>query len=297
MTDAIVLPVAGTLALETGFQLGFDPNSPTFLTKIEGWFGSAPIRRSKSDRLGAHGSFAERGWKDERLISISGHSVQPDRAAAAALTDQLSAVFGDGTEGRLQVNDVDLGVRWVDVYLADTGANVTWTGGRDVGFSLHLLAPDSRKYGTSVFSPPVGIPVAGGGLFTEPLFGSRDGTADGVLDFGDPGESGIATATNTGTAETGPVFYISGAYVPGFTITHVATGRQLVYSDTIRSGQTLVLDSNNGTAVLDGYAPRESKLLVANWTQLDAGEVGQWLFESAGSSDATMEVEVVPAWW
>lgn len=293
--DKVVLEDAGSLALKTGFDLGWAPGTETYLTGkgVEGWTGSSPIRRTKAELLGGHGTHAERGFKDERLITVNGHHVAASRAAAGAYADDLAAFLGDGEEGVFRVDDASLGSRWAEVYLAAGGVDVTWTGGLDVGFQIFMVANDPRKYGTTVTSSPTGIPVAGNGL-VFPLFGSPN---TGVLDIGSGGYSGRASGVNTGTADTGPVFTIWGDYVPGFTITHAGTGRRLVYTETLTAGQSLVLDSNDGSVTLDGYAPRDSKLTVSDWVRLGRGESGSWLFESPGSTNAFMTVGVTPAWW
>lgn len=293
--DKVALEGAGSLALKTGFDLGWAPGTATYLTGkgVEGWTGSAPIRRNKSELLGGHGTHAERGFKDERLITVTGHHVAESRAAAGLYADDLAAFLGDGEWGVFRVDDASLGTRWAEVYLAAGGVEVTWTGGVDVAFQIFMVAPDGRKYGTPVTSAATGVPVAGNGL-VFPLFGSPN---TGVLDIGSGGYAGRASVTNTGTADTGPRFTVWGDYVPGFTLTELSTGRRLVYTETLTTGQTLVLDAHDGSVTLDGYAPRDSKLVVSDWTRLGRGETGTWQFESPGSTDAQFTVGVTPAWW
>lgn len=293
--DKVVLQDAGSLSLRCGYDLGWAPGTATYLTGkgVEGWTGSAPMRRDKTPLLGAHGVHAEPGKKDERLITVTGHHVAASRAAAGAYADELAAYLGDGEEGVFRVDDASLGSRWAEVYLAAGGVDVTWTGGVDVAFQIFMSAPDPRKYGTLVTSAAAGVPVPGNGL-VFPLFGSP---TNGVLNIGSGGYLGRASITNTGTADSGPVFTIWGDYVPGFTLTDLATGRRLVYTETITSGQSLVLDANDGSVTLDGYAPRDSKLSVSDWTRLGRGETGTWQFESPGSTNAQFTVGVTPAWW
>lgn len=296
--NRVRLDVAATLVLETGWTMEWAPDGATHLTDLKGWTGSTGIRRDSAARLGAHGSHSERGWKDDRLISVYGHHTAASRAEAARYALDLAGFLGDGTEGVFRVDDVDLGPLSAEVYLTGDGVDLDgWKGGRDVPFTIHLIATDPRKYGTPILSPEIGVPLIGGGLFTEPLFQSHDGLADGYLDFGDPGETGKVSLVNHGTADTGPVFVVTGDYVPGFTITELATGRRIVFSGTVLPGQTLVIDSNYGSAVLDGYAPRNTQLVVSEWVRLGPGQAGEWLFESPGSVNATFRAEVVPAWW
>jgi len=292
--DKVALEGTASLALKTGFDLGWTPDSATYLTGkgIEGWTGSAPIRRSKSEILSGHGTHAERGYKDERLITVNGHHVAANRAAAAAFVDDLNAYLGDGTEGIFRVDDVTLGSRWVEVYLAAGGVDVTWTGGVDVGFQVHMIAPDPRKYGAAVTTGPTGVPVPGTGL-AYPLFGSP---TTGALDIGFGGQSGQVTATNRGSADVGQVFIITANYAEQIVITETGSKRRLVYEGLVQFGQTLVLDSNQGTAALDGI-PRDGELVVAEWVRLGRNESASWLFEAPGASAPQLTVKVTPAWW
>lgn len=295
MSDFLTLPQSATLHLESGFTLGWVPDSSNVLTgQIVGWHGSAPMKRNKSPRLGAHGTYSERGWKDERLIIVPGAFVGSSRASAAAALDQLAGYLGDGLDGTFEVNDANLGLRWANVYLADGGFDPKWKSAKSFTYDLHLVATDPRKYGTKISVPNTGIPVLDGGLQTEPLMGN---IGTDVLDFGTAGYPGTATLTNIGTADTGPVHTITGTNVPGFTITEVITQRRLVFTDTIQAGQTLVINTDDGSVMLDGYASRRAKLTVAQWTRLGPGQTGTWLFESPGSTGANMKVEVTPAWW
>lgn len=293
--DKVALEGAGSLTLRTGFDLGWAPGTATYLTGkgVEGWTGSSPVRRTKAELLRGHGNHAERGYKDARLITVNGHHVAASRAAAGLYADDLAAYLGDGEAGIFRVDDASLGSRWAEVFLASSGADVTWTGGVDVGFQIHMEAPDPRKYGTPVTSAATGVPVPGSGL-VFPLFGSP---STGVLGIGSGGYAGRASVTNTGTADSGPVFTVWGTYVPGFTLIHTGTGRRLVYTQTITAGQSVVLDSNEGSAMLDGYAPRDTYLTVSEWVRLGRGETGTWQFESPGSTGAQFTVGVTPAWW
>ncbi|AOQ28231.1 minor tail protein [Arthrobacter phage Huntingdon] len=290
MTDnSLVLPSFASLQLTTGENVQWDPNTQLFMTDIKGWHGSSPIRRDKSDRLGAHGSHSERGWKDERLITIQGSFFGPAPWVAEEKVEELAGLFGDGNAGTFTTVNSRGQLRTAEVYLAGDGFDPVWTGRSQFTFTIFLLAPDPRKYGTPSVSPEIGVPTEGDGL-KMPLF-----TPSGVLDFGVAGNPGTTSLTNTGTADTGQIFTIKGTYVPGFTITETKSGRRLVYTGILRAGQELTLNSDTGAVLLDGYAPRE--LAVSEWVRLGRGESGVWLFESPGSVGATMKVEVRPAWW
>lgn len=278
------------LTLSSGYTLGLGPGTDKLVTDVKGWDSGAPMRRDKTERKGGHGSFAEPGKRDERVVSVSGQHQAASRSAAALFVDELNAYLGDGELGLLMVDDVDLGPRRTAVQLLSP--DVAWDKGRNVSFTLDMTAPDPRKYGDPV---PVttGPPVAGGGL-SHPLFGSE---TPGVLDFGEPGSDGIATVTNSGTAETFATFTVQGP-VPstGFTIKETSTGRRLVYSAAIPSGSQVALDSADGSVWLDEVADRSVYLTVREWVRIPPRTTMGFLFTCLDPG-ALLTVEVSPAWW
>lgn len=280
---------AAALEVSSGYVFGLTPGTNRHVTDIKGWYSPAGIRAPKTERQGAHGSFEERGWKDERVISLSANYGMESRAEAAAMTDLISAYLADGTYGRFTVDDVDLGVRSARVRLEGT-PEVTWRGGKDVQFSVDMSAPDPRKYGPPA-TVDTGPPQDGGGLFMSPLFG---GTVPGIMQFGDPGSTGVAEVVNSGSADALAVMRVTG-YAPGFTVTELGTGRRLVYTGTVPTGSTLTLDPHNGTAMLDG-ADRGQLLTRREWTAAPAYGSARYLFETAGP-DARLYVDGVSAWW
>jgi hypothetical protein len=278
---------SATFTAVTGYTLGMAPGTAQYLTELDGWIQGAPMRRSDTARLWGHGNFSEAGKRDARLVTLGGHYVAPDRATAADFVDEINAVMGDGSAGVLTVNDADLGPRSATAYLFGK-PEVTWTGGRDVGFTLTMTCPDPRKYG-AVVTANTAPPIPGGGL-VDPLF-----APSGVLDFGTPGSLGAVTFRNVGRADTSVNFRVRGR-ARGFTITRTQTGAKLAYKDTVPSGSSLYLNGADGTVKLDGYADRATGLTVAEWERLGPGETATYLFECIDTS-ARLYLEAAPAWW
>jgi hypothetical protein len=279
---------AASLTLTTGEMLSLQPGTNQVLTRLDGWFSPAGTRREGTARLWAHGSFSERGWRDQRVITLGGHIFTETRTDAANMTDTLAAALADGTEGKFIVNDADLGYREAAVYITGT-PSVDWYGGLDIFFMIDMVAPDPRKYGQRI-TATAGAAAPGGGMVFD-LF-----TSNGVLDFGGAGADGTVTLENVGTADTPPVFTVTG-YAPGFTITNTATGARLVYSETVAAGQSLALNAADGSVLLDGYADRSAYLTRREWTTVPPRTRATYLFESPGNSGASLTLGVSPAWW
>lgn len=287
---------SATLEVSSGYLLGLSPDTNRVVTDIRGWYRGAAFRRDSASRMAAHGNFSERGFRDARYPSISGMFIGSTRAEAAAFVDEINAYLGDGTEGTLTITDTDLGTRSAKVYLL--APDVAWDGGLEVEFHLDMEAPDPRKYGDPVTASAL-APKPGGGLifplFNNDPFGS---STTGALSFGTPGESGLLTLSNTGTAESPVTATVTGPVgSSGFTITHLATGRKLVYTAPVIAGQYVVLDSRTGTVKLNGYADRAAFLVDRDWIVLGGGETAKYLFEAPDSPEARLTLEVAPAWW
>lgn len=281
---------AASISLTTGDRLELSPGTNQVLTRLDGWFSPAGTRRESTPRLWAHGTFSERGWRDQRIITVGGHIFTDTRAEAAAMTDTLAAALADGTAGTFSVDDADLGYREATVFI-EGKPDVIWDGGRDVFFMIDMTAPDPRKYGQAVSLTTLAA-APGGGLIWDLFTGNNAG----VLDFGASDTPGTVTFENTGTADTPPIFTVSG-YAPGFTITEVASGARLVYTDTVAAGQSVTINAADGSVLLNGYADRSPYLIRREWTRVPGRTRQTYLFESSGNSGASMTLGVKPAWW
>lgn len=259
-----------------------------YLDDIEGWDGSPGLRHDDVPRLWGHGSFSQRGWREPLLLNVIGEARALSLASAGDLKRRIIAVAADGTDYPLTVEDSAEPTMTVTGYRTSP-VKSAWVNDVTLSFRFEVLCADPRKYGQTL-SAQTGIPVPGGGL-DHPLHGS------GYLDYGPPGNPGTATLTNPGTADTPTKHTLTGAMPNGFTITELTTGRRLIYTAAIAAGQTLTLDADDGTVMLDGYANRSTYLTRREWTRLNPGQTGTWLFEAPNSTGAQMTVEAKPAWW
>ncbi len=257
-----------------------------WLDSMEGWDDGTSVRRDRTPRTWGHGEFSERGWRGARLVTIEGEATSPTVEIATLAAQDLASVLGDGLAGALEVTDTATVDMSAGAFLFDA-PKVTWTNDTTPKFQIQFICPNSRKFGAPV-SAVTSVASAGGAL-EYPL--------DDVLDYGTSGDPGTLTLSNPGTADTAPVFTITGSMPAGFTITHVQSGRKLVYSAPVLAGQTIRIDTADGSVWLDGSSDRSSKLTVRAWTRLAKKSTGTWLFESVGSAGAQLTVEVRPAWW
>jgi hypothetical protein len=283
---------AAALVLNNGVTLGLAPGTNQTVVDIKGWHGSAGIRRNETPKLWQHGIFSERGYKTERVLTLVGHIEAQTRAEAAALVDTLAAIMGDGDLGTLTVNDVDQGTRWAPVQLAGA-VEINWDSDLQIDVTVDMVSPDAMKYGPAS-DYTTGAAAPGGGMDNDP---SLFNNGSDVIDFGEGGTAGTVTITNTGTAPAPVVITVNGYWpAEGFTITQVGSGRRLVYVGANLIEDRVVLDSTDGTVMLNGVSDRSDNLTVREWPELQPGP-NTFLFEPAPGSSALMTVRAASAWW
>lgn len=275
--DGLIFSTEGALNPD-GFTIWVD--------KDEGWGSGGSVRRDRTPRLWAHGEFSERGWRGARLVTLEGEVRSPTEQVAALAEQSIAALLADGTDALMAVTDSATVLMSARVGLADV-PKIGWINDVTMTYQVQLLCPDGRKYGEPQ-TAATGPATPGGGLAYD---------LDDVLDYGALGDPGTLTLTNGGKADTSVLHTLTGSAPNGFTVTHVQTGRKLIYSSQLAAGQTLTLDSDDGTVTLDGYADRGVFLTRREWVRLEPGETGTWLLESFGSSGLQLTTEVRPAWW
>lgn len=284
------------MRVEVGGLEIVDGLGPWTLMALGGWHDGVAVRSQRADRPQAHGTFATRGWRSGRAITVAGEVHVDGHAAAAAARNAITACLADGTFGDMRVTDPDGTVTSALVQL-DGKPLVTWGPNGDVVvFDLQFYAPDPLRYGDPV-ALDTGFPKPGGGL-RFPLF--TDGAARvGFLDFGAPGTSGRITLTNHGTAAGHPQYTVVGPVPPeGFDIVCVETGERITFSEGVSAGSTLVLDSATGRVLLNGDGDKSGALTRADWFTVPPGGTCTIAFLNRGaSSDAVLTATLRPSWW
>ena len=125
------------------------------------------------------------------------------------------------------------------------------------------------------------------------------GTDTGYLEYGEYGETGRVTITNTGNADATIQYDIAGP-VPaqGFEVLLVGTGERLRFEGDVSSGSHLVIDSANGLVLIDGTADRSNLLTWRDWFVVPAGGSIEIAFVNLGSfSAAQLTASIRPGSW
>lgn len=211
---------------------------------LAGWYGTPDGKWDLTERQLGDGAFAIEPSQvvySSRTVTVDGYALGRTRAEALSSLAPLGAMAH-----RLVSIAVDDGV--AETYA--TGALTAEVGkgvrGGAVTFTLTIVCPDPRRYGTDTLSATL---VPGG-------------NADGGLDLSEErlawplawGESAashsVATMHNAGTAVAYPTISIRGN-IRDVTIAEPATGRELSISGYI-GWQPIVLDCLSRTASIDG---------------------------------------------
>lgn len=211
---------------------------------LAGWYGTPDGKWPLTERQLGDGAFAIEPSQvaySSRTVTVDGYALGRTRAEALSSLAPLGAMAH-----RLVSIAVDDGV--AETYA--TGALTAEVGkgvrGGAVTFTLTIVCPDPRRYGTDTLSATL---VPGG-------------NADGGLDLTEErlawplawGESAashsVATMHNAGTAVAYPTISIRGD-ISDVTIAEPATGRELSISGYI-GWQPIVLDCLSRTASIGG---------------------------------------------
>lgn len=251
-----------------GLLIGLDIDGVgMFLDSIQGWSMGAGVETGFKSRPSQHGMFDAQVYRRSRPVTLVGTCSADTPELALAANDALAALLADGTLGQMSVWD-GVRMRTADVRLSGVPLDA-WLTPLTFRWSLQFTAPDWRKYGEEQ-SQTVSLPGGGTGLDYPLAY---------PLDYGDPGETGRISFTNTGLAATEPVFKVTPSLSAGFEVTRVETGQRLRYELPVTS--ELTLDCKAGT-VLEAGQRRERWLTVREWPSIAPGETATFQFSTLG---------------
>lgn len=252
------------------------PASYAAVTNLDGWL-SYELRGSNIDRPLRHGSYPGLKRMGERTIEVELTSMTDDPTVLAAIraatvpdedpVEEPLAIWAGTTEpqrvmARLERRAIPTDFEW------------------SVGHhrcALQWVATDPRRYSIAEYtSGMVGLPAPGIGGLSFPL--------SFPLSFGTPGIPGVITVTNAGEAVTWPTYTVTGP-VTGPVITNTTSGKVLQWASSfeLAAGQTMVVDTDSRSVVVDGVARRDA-LQVADWGPLLLGD-NVIVFNGSGSYD------------
>lgn len=279
-------PPAGSTTQYSPVTIPFgsvDSNGIAWILKqVTGWDSPDVQGAGVIPRSGDHGAWASTQYYAARMITLTVLA----SAASQSLRDTARAVL----QQACPVSDLALFTysepipKQAQVRRSGRIAE-TYPTLADVEFTIGLVAPDPRKYGTQVLTARVNPAPSTGGGFPVPL---RVPFSLGPLTPG-----GQVTLTNTGTFETRPLVTFAGP-VTSPALINLTTGQTVSWTGlVVPAGKSLVADFNARQSFVGGaYRPAD---LASSWWVLPPG---QSVIAVAGQNDAGASVSISwsPAW-
>ncbi len=245
-----------------------------------------------SERPFGMGAYRDRSYPTARAGMIQGWCQAQDRAGRVAARDRLMALFPDGDQALLVVDD-GISQRQLLVELdAEAPKCEVWQTGEGFDWQLPLYAADPRFLDAAArsVSTTIGTAASDGLDWNAGSPGGLDWTAGspGGLDWGTSGSGGLLTLANPGSEITWPTFTITTpSTLTNPVLTNPATGDVLAYNGTIDAGQTLTIDCSPFTrsVTLNGI-DRSGALSSAQWIDIPAGRTTT--VQAAGTGSGTI---------
>lgn len=259
---------------------GQDANGTTWtILDLQGFDGVDTVGKV-SQRAGDHGGLATPQYYAPRVMTLivqASAATQALRDTARAMLQQAVPISDLATFVYDEPITKTLMVRRSGKLLEKCPTLV------DCVFTIGLVAPDPRKYGSAH-----AVTV----IANEQMLGI-------VSPFSTPITSpaqqppGVVTITNDGNFETRPTISISGPIIAP-QVYNQSTGQLIGFSNlALGSSDTLVLDLLNQVAALDGgYTPAD---LSSSWWVLQPG-TDQVILEGESATGAQMTISYNDAW-
>lgn len=262
---------------------------------LDAWYALPSTDPKLSKRPNSHGAFGlgQIFTKEARPI-VNGQYYGTSTADALTQRNRLNALFSDGKAVTMRVTD-EIGMTSRQVWLLEAATSFRYDFSH-FPFDLSLVAPDPRRYGPTIIDIEP-MPTGGSGLVWNL------GTAPSGLyfDWGTPGLLGQVTFTNSGTATTFPRIEVgggapAGAFLAGFRITEIETGRELTFERSTNPGDVIVLDSRTQRATL-GAGDVTAFLSSRDWFAVPAGATRRYQITPLGgvTGSPTISLYAAPA--
>lgn len=288
------------MSRHSGAQHTLETPAGTLTFNPTGWLGDglfldydgvqfgADVRSARVSRPQAHGSYADNGYEDGIVGTVKGLIIASTLASRKTLEDSLlkclRSTLGEEGTGTLKWTEPGSAeLRQISGLRLVERINLIGSEGPVMAFGFQLAAERSTSESqTEETASSDALTGTGGGLsFPEAFPWSFTGSAGGQV-----------TVSNDGTATAYPILRIyGGASAP--VITHVDSGKRLVFTGAVGAGDYLEVDLFERTVKLNGTTNRLNLLDIVNteWFGLNLGS--NILRMTSGSFDATARLDVL----
>lgn len=255
---------------------------------LEGW-DSAPVRLDMEDRPSEHGAFLPVAYYGARRPAIEGSVKAPSEETRRLALSKLAALTSPLGPATLRVDEAPFS-RQAQVWRADEMTVVDRAAGY-ARFRLPLVAPDPRRYDTTETNTSTPLPDTTASGFAFPVafpFG-----------FGAAGAGGDVTVTNVGDISAWPQLTITAGATDLINpvVRNNSTGDELRFGITLAAGDSLVVNTQDRTVLLNGTANRRTALLSGSrWPGVDPGSNTFQFRASSYDAAAALAIRFRSAW-
>lgn len=259
-----------------------------FFNGLKDWYGLTDDKSPVEEQPQHHGAFEiEASWRSAAVITVEVGFLGNTHAELLEAIEDLSAVGATGPE-QMTVTDA---LRATSRRVSVRASPIPDTRGRSrlAGIAIDLVARDPRRYAAAVASAPTGLPTSGTGVAFPFEF---------PADFGDAGDPGTTTMTNTGKAATAPLLAITGGLAT-VDVKAVGSGRRLVYNRPIPVGSTLYLDHRTRRGYIDAPENDVTGFMdLREWWEIAPGATSTVQLNGTGAvGTPTLTGFTQSAWW
>jgi len=278
-------PAGGTILLSH--------EGPYRVASITGWEDIPTGRIDEVPRANAHGSHDAPVWASARNPVVEGYCVSDaDRnSLLAGLASGGIRPGGDASTGTLTVTFAGRTLS-ANARLLRAGTTLRNWGVGHFGWQIEWWAADPLRYDTTRTATTAPPTDAGGMVF--PLFDSTS-----LLGFGGLSTPGLLVLDNPGTADTWPVFTVTGPLIGGFELVELTTGRRIRFERDVPDGVPVVLTTKTAAVTYDGVPGYDGELTAADWWPVPAASTRTVQLNPLGTPDptATLAAAWAPAYW
>jgi len=252
-------------------------------SEVTGWRDTPDTAVSDTTRPQAHGAYPGDIWAEASTVMLTyripGPPLVPLDAREAALRVIEAGLPLDSVERPLVFHDGDTTFRMARVLQRVVPRPWDFAYSKALTCSVQWLCADPRRYSLDLQQVTVAIPTASGGLTYPMTYPLSYGTSQG----------GSRPATNDGSASASPVVVFTG---PLTSPALVADRWRLAFDLTLGAGETLVVDTGAGTALLNGEVDRLYTISATSSPlercSLTPGTTALTLTAAAGTGQATV---------
>lgn len=231
-----------------GFLLG--PGTAYDLVRLDGWIDSPGLTNGAAPKSTRPGSWAGSMRGQARTVTATleiaageagmGHAIRALRAATPIVRGATQAPLAIRCDGETLVAGAKFAGRIIPV-------DQPYSMGYAPEATVQWYCADPRLYELNEQSVTIGAPTGGSGGLTYPL--------TYPLVYGVEATPSNATCTNTGNEPTNPIVEFTGPILTPRLINSTLT-RALEFNIDLPPGQTLIVDTDRGTVLLNGTTDR-----------------------------------------